>query len=142
MLSRICDGNDSQLSGQDYYDEPLRFTGANGDGFLIYPGRVYGIEGPVSSLRMEAIKDSVEDFDLLYELENLVDQVNRDKTLSRIGIWSHPGLIMTINGEEIRVGPSGYYELDALDIESIGIVATSWADNWTMDYQYNNEEGE
>ena len=70
MLSRICDGNDSQLSGQDYYDEPLRFTGANGDGFLIYPGRVYGIEGPVSSLRMEAIKDSVEDFDLLYELEN------------------------------------------------------------------------
>ena len=69
-LSRICDGNDAQLSGQDYYQEPLRFTGANGDGFLLYPGRPYGIYGPVSSMRMESIKDSVEDYDLLYELEN------------------------------------------------------------------------
>lgn len=100
----------------------------------------YNIQRPDGTFGRLVDIDNVEY--TLYELSNLVDQVNRDKTLSRIGVWSHPGLIMTINGEEIRVGPSGYYELDALDIESIGIVATSWADNWTMDYTYNNEEGD
>lgn len=69
-LSRIVDGNDAQLAGQDFYQEPLRFTGSNGDGFLLYPGRPYGIYGPVTSMRMESIRDSVEDYDLLYELEN------------------------------------------------------------------------
>lgn len=70
LLSRVTDGNDAQLSGQDYYDDALRFTGANGDGFLMYPGRPYGIYGPVSSMRLESIRDSVDDYDLLYELEN------------------------------------------------------------------------
>lgn len=75
----------------------------------------------------------------LYELTNQVNNINRDGILSRIGIWSHPGLLMAINGEEIRVGPSGYYELDnVIDIESVGIVApnNSWIDNWTLDYEY------
>lgn len=83
----------------------------------------------------------------LYELTNQVNNINRDGVLSRIGIWSHPGLLMAINGEEIRVGPSGYYELssDLIDIESIGIVAkdSAWEDNWTMDYEYPiNQEGD
>lgn len=77
---------------------------------------------------------------VLYELENQVDNINRDGTLSRIGIWSHPGLMMAINGEEIKVGPSGYYELSdgLIDIESIGIVApdNDWSNNWTLDYEY------
>lgn len=75
----------------------------------------------------------------IYELTNQVDNINKDGTLSRIGIWSHPGLMMSINGEEIKVGPSGYYELDdVIDIESIGIVAPDgdWSNNWTLDYEY------
>lgn len=55
---------------QDYYYSALRYPGMNGDGFLVYPGRQYGIEGPVSSLRMESILDGNEDYDLLYELED------------------------------------------------------------------------
>lgn len=81
----------------------------------------------------------------LYSLMNQVDNINRDQTLSRIGIWSHPGLLMAINGEEIRVGPSGFYELDdVIDIESVAIVApdNSWKDSWTMDYEYRLIEEE
>lgn len=75
----------------------------------------------------------------LYELTNQVNNINHDKSLSRIGIWSHPGLMMAINGEGIKVGPSGYYELDnVIDIKSVAIVApdNSWENNWTMDYEY------
>jgi hypothetical protein len=36
-----------------------------GDGSLFYPGKPVGIEGPVSSLRLEVIRDGLEDFDYL-----------------------------------------------------------------------------
>ncbi|MBQ8375129.1 MAG: DUF4091 domain-containing protein [Clostridia bacterium] len=59
---------------QDYYSEPLRYSTMNGDGFLLYPGREYGIFGPVSCLRLESIRDGNEDYDLLYELEEFYTQ--------------------------------------------------------------------
>ena len=55
---------------QDYYDTALRFPEANGDGFLAYPGRPYGVDGPVASIRMKSILDGNEDYDLLYALED------------------------------------------------------------------------
>lgn len=50
---------------------------------------------------------------------------------------------MIINGEEIKIGPSGYYELDALPIESIGIVApdNDFSNNFTIDYVYERATG-
>lgn len=36
-----------------------------GDGSLFYPGKPVGVEGPVSSLRLEVIRDGLEDFDYL-----------------------------------------------------------------------------
>lgn len=56
---------------QDYYGEPLRYPGMNGDGILLYPGREYGIKGPVSCIRLNAIRDGNEDYDLFYELEEI-----------------------------------------------------------------------
>lgn len=78
----------------------------------------------------------------LYELKNLINEIGTDITLSRIGVWSHPELMMAVNGEEIKVGPSGYYELDALPIESLGIVGRGYKDNFTIDYQYQITEEE
>ena len=36
-----------------------------GDGCLLYPGKNVGVDGPVASLRLDCIRDGVEDFDLL-----------------------------------------------------------------------------
>ncbi len=46
---------------------------ANGDGWLMYPGVDYGIDGPVGSLRLEAIRDGNEDYEYLYLLEQLTE---------------------------------------------------------------------
>ena len=54
---------------QDYYDTALRYPDANGDGFLLYPGRPYGIDGPVGSVRLQSIRDGIEEYDLMYALE-------------------------------------------------------------------------
>jgi hypothetical protein len=78
----------------------------------------------------------------LYSVNNLIDTIRAGATLSRIGVNSCPGLLMAINGEEIRVGPSGYYECDVIPITSIGIVAgnNNYENNWTLDYTYDNEK--
>jgi hypothetical protein len=46
---------------------------------------------------------------------------------------------MGINGEEIRIGQSGYYELNNFDITNFGIVVRNNQDKFILDYQYKNE---
>ena len=82
----------------------------------------------------------LDDFDYtLYSLTNLVNDINPNGSLDRIGVWSHPGLLMAVNGEEIRVGKSGLWEIDGiLPIESLGIVAVDYRDNFSIDVMYEN----
>jgi hypothetical protein len=74
----------------------------------------------------------------LYTINNLIDGINKDGSLSRIGIWGAPGLLCAINGEEIRVGSNGVYELDAIPITSLGVMAkdNDYSNNFTIDYEY------
>ncbi len=55
---------------EDYYGDVERFGRTNGDGLLFYPGKKYGIDGPLSSMRLETIRDGVEEFELMYALKN------------------------------------------------------------------------
>ena len=70
-LYTYSDGYNTNGQIQDYYDTALRFYRSNGDGYLMYPGRPYGIYGPVASVRLHSIRDGNEDYDLLYHLEEL-----------------------------------------------------------------------
>ena len=72
----------------------------------------------------------------LYELTNLVDTISGGIPLDQIGVWSHPGLPMSINGEEVFVPMRGYYELDTLPIESLAMVADGVEDFFSIDYRY------
>jgi len=82
----------------------------------------------------------------LYELKNLIGTtasaaINPGTTaLSHIGVWGRPDLPMSINGEEIRVGQSGFYELSDFNITSLGVAALSDVDRFTVDYQYKIAE--
>ncbi len=40
-----------------------------GDGILVYPGKPYGLDTPVASLRLEAIRDGLEEYELLRSLD-------------------------------------------------------------------------
>lgn len=54
---------------EDYYSgDAERYDQVNGDGFLFYPGKKYGIDGPIGSLRLEAIRDGLEEYELLYSI--------------------------------------------------------------------------
>ncbi len=47
------------------------YPDAHGESILIYPGDVYGLDTPVGSLRVEAMRDGVEDYQMLYMIEEL-----------------------------------------------------------------------
>lgn len=56
--------------------------------------------------------------------------------LKQIGVQSHPGLEMCINGEMIRIGRSGIYEINhGVNIYFIGFMPEE-DDHFIMDYQY------
>ena len=57
-------------------------------------------------------------------------------TLNHIAVWSHPELLLAINGEEIKVGQTNFYELDDFTITSLGVIAKDSSDRFTIDYQY------
>ncbi len=43
----------------------------NGDGYMMYPGVPCGINGPVSSIRLKNVRESMEDYEYLYLYEKL-----------------------------------------------------------------------
>lgn len=55
----------------DFYNNAIHYGGVAGDGFLMYPGRYYNVTGPVGTIRVEALADSIEDYDLFYDLKEM-----------------------------------------------------------------------
>lgn len=85
-------------------------------------------------------KTIIQDTFKLYKLNEL-NSLNgplssNTRTIKRFGIWGHPELMMAINGEEVRIGQSGYYELNDFDVNSICVVADGLKDTFVLDYQY------
>lgn len=59
------------------WEDPLTYPGGNGDGSLVY----FGEEGPINSLRWEAIRDGIEDYDYLALLGSLVRRADEQERL-------------------------------------------------------------
>ena len=63
---------------EDYYSgNAERYDQVNGDGFLFYPGKKYGVDGPIGSLRLEAIRDGLEEYELLYAMMNTYGDISK-----------------------------------------------------------------
>ncbi len=56
----------------------------NGDGFLTYPGWLIGEEGPLPSIRLEAARDGIDDYEMFYALAKLARQRGDSKTLAAL----------------------------------------------------------
>lgn len=70
----------------DPYTVALRIANGNGDGFLFYPGKTYGIDGPVASIRAHQYRDASEEYEYFYLLNELYTEAgyNADAVLDKI----------------------------------------------------------
>jgi hypothetical protein len=73
--------NGKQYVPRDVWTDPMAFPGANGDGFLFYPGYDVGVDGPINTLRIENLREGAEDYEYLWTLEQRLNE-----TASRLGI--------------------------------------------------------
>lgn len=71
------------------------------------------------------------------KIEKILPSI-KNTTIKQIGVWGRSGLPLILNGEEVRIGPSGYFELKNFDLTSIGVLANGQEDKFTIDYLYEN----
>ena len=69
-------------------------------------------------------------------------QINsQDIALSKVGIQGPPSLLMCINGEQIRIGKNGIYEINnSIQITFLGFIPKSASDYFIVDYEYGEED--
>lgn len=89
----------------DCYKEAGRCANNEGDGFLFYPGKPYGIDGPVDSIRIQAIRDGIEDYESLWLLERLYNQVGKSAKDVLKGIYErlYDGVKIVTDGDEFEL---------------------------------------
>lgn len=61
-----------------YESNQVQSVIANGDGYLVYPGAKYGYEGPLPSMRLMAVRDGYEEYELLMDIEHRYDELAED----------------------------------------------------------------
>lgn len=82
------------------------------------------------------------EIDNLSSIYNIINYLNPSiegkGKLKQIGVQGPSGMLMCINGEEIRIGRTGIYEINyGIAINSIGfVVEPNDGKNFLMDYQY------
>lgn len=62
--------------GRDIWYDPISWVRCAGDGQLVYPGVTYGIDGPITTLRLEQLLASNEEYEYLWMIEQFVDAYN------------------------------------------------------------------
>ena len=72
------DHSEQEFLENPYTEEPERFPGAFGDGFLFYPGKKYGIDGPVGTVRLHAIRDGLEEYEALQGIRQVYENIGID----------------------------------------------------------------
>jgi len=68
--------NGSTSAVRDVWTNGKTWENCYGDGMLVYPGNKYNINGPISTLRLENIMASEEDYEYLYLFKNYIDTYN------------------------------------------------------------------
>ena len=67
---------------EDFYSGAAnRCSNVDGEGFLMYPGAKYGVYGPLPSVRLEQIRDGLEEYEMLYEMAKIYSEVSQETGL-------------------------------------------------------------
>ncbi|MBE5754122.1 MAG: DUF4091 domain-containing protein [Clostridiales bacterium] len=56
---------------ENYYDQAVRSRSKPGEGWLFYPGKKYGVDGPIPTMRLKEFKNGIEEWELVYKLKAL-----------------------------------------------------------------------
>ena len=67
----------SSYGTRDIWSDSASYNGKNGDGQLIYSGSKYGLNEPISTLRLESTREANEDYEYLWMFEQRLAELNQ-----------------------------------------------------------------
>ncbi|MBE5749457.1 MAG: DUF4091 domain-containing protein [Clostridiales bacterium] len=67
--------NGQSTMPEDYYGG---IVPTDGEGLLLYPGAKYGVYGPLPSMRLEQIRDGLEEYEMIYSMSEIYKTVAKE----------------------------------------------------------------
>lgn len=137
-------GNGSYLPIDDYYGTAERYDRANGDGFLLYPGAPYGMDEPIASLRLEAIRDGAEEYELWYAMHEQYTAAGYDwEDIQReVSSLIYQGAKVVSTSERMQLARKAVISLLELSQSELNIGITSVEENgFSVTYTVQAAEG-
>lgn len=93
---------------EDYYTTAYHtYSTDNGNGYLAYPGGPYGVDGPIPSLRLQAFRDGIEEYEMIYAMKNRYKEISEqsgyaftaDKVVENLGSTLYAGTTVQATSE-------------------------------------------
>ena len=120
----VISPSDNHTYNQIYFELNRELIDYN----ILKPDGTYGREMNISIDRLDEI------YNVINYLSSSIDNKN---LLKQIGVQGPPGLLMSINGEAIRIGRSGIYEINnGINTTFIGFIVENNEKYFILDYQY------
>ncbi len=113
---------------RDIWSDPASFNGKNGDGQLIYSGSKYGLNGPISTLRLESTREANEDYEYLWMFERRIAELNQ-----QFGKSYDSDTILNTFYSRIFTGTKPYTDVDTFKAVRSELLQL-------LDAMYNNPE--
>ena len=63
---------------EDLWETPTVVGGAVSEGKLMYPGMKYNLSEPISTLRLESIREGLEDYEYMWMMEDIITKYNQE----------------------------------------------------------------
>ena len=100
--------SDNSISLLDYWNGYE--SGTPGDQMLLYPGSDYGVKGPIGSMRLETIRESSEDYEYLY----LLDQFGGSVSAYTTGLYDGAIVTGVYSGQTVDPDSDGDTDASAI----------------------------
>ena len=124
VFELVLSPNDNHTYNQIYFElnrELIDYNTKNTDG-------TYGRKINIAINRLDEI------YNVINFLQTAIDNKT---TLKQIGVQGPPGLLMSVNGEAIKIGRSGLYEINnGIKTNFIGFIIENNEKYFVLDYQY------
>lgn len=120
----------------DYFSQASHFPNVNGDGYLFYPGGQYGLSSPIASIRLEALRDGLEEYEIGYALKNAYANLPKENAEESFnGIYKnltsslYSGTRVNTTVQSFAAARRNLYELAALAGSEANVCLTNFTDD-------------
>lgn len=63
-------------ASRDIWTDPQSWSDVPGEGNLVYPGKTYGLTEPITTLRLESVREGQEDYEYFYLIDLKIQEYN------------------------------------------------------------------